>query len=419
MTDHAPYTSPLAAELGPDVRDRFLRYVTIDTQSDPDSSEFPSTAKQLDLSRMLVDELQELGVTDARLEDGYVMASLDGTGSTVVALLAHVDTTSDAPGAGVKPRLIENYDGGDITYDAAPGLLLSPVESPDLRAQKGRDVITTDGTTLLGADDKAGVAAIMTAVHYLHAHADAPRPPLRICFTPDEEVGKGISHLDLDALGAEVAYTLDGSTAGTIEDESFSADEMIVRFTGRQTHPGTAKDKMVNAMRLAGRFLDALPYAEAPETTSDREGFVHPYSIEGAVSEVTLRLILRDFDTGVLEERGRRMTKLAEATAAPFTDASVEVTITEQYRNMKDHLRERPEVAGIAVRAIETAGLKPIQGFIRGGTDGSMLTAKGLPTPNLFTGMHDIHSLKEWVSVQDMADSAATIVHLVRAWSKL
>lgn len=419
MTDHTPYTSPLAAELGADVRDRFLRYVTIDTEADENSTTFPSSAKQLDLSRALVDELLELGIADARLEDGYVLASLEGTaGSTVVALLAHVDTSPDAPGGGVKPRLIEDYDGGDITYDASPGLVLSPDESPDLGSQKGRDLITTDGTTLLGADDKAGVAAIMSAVKYLQEHPEAPRPPLRICFTPDEEVGQGISHLDLDALGAEVAYTLDGSTAGTIEDESFSADEMQIRFIGRQTHPGTAKDKMVNAMRLAGRFLDALPYAEAPETTSGRDGFVHPYSIEGATSEVTVRLIVRDFDRDVLADRCRRIRELAEETTAPFADATVEVTIKEQYRNMKDHLRDRPEITELAVQAIEAAGLTPIRGFIRGGTDGSMLTAKGLPTPNLFTGMHDIHSLKEWVCVQDMADSAATIVHLLGLWSQ-
>jgi peptidase T len=318
----------------------------------------------------------------------------------------------------VKPRVIENYDGSDITYDANPELVLSPKESPDLRAQKGRDVITSDGTTLLGADDKAGVAAIMTAVKYLQGHPEAPRPPLKICFTPDEEVGQGISHLDLDALGAEVGYTLDGSAAGSIEDETFSADHMVVRFQGRQTHPGAAKDKMVNALRLAGRFIDALPYDEAPETTSGREGFVHPASIEGTSNGVTIKLILRDFDTELLTERGRRVRALAEEIVAPFADGSVEVTISEQYRNMKDHLRDRPEMADIAHRAIEAAGLTPIRGIIRGGTDGSMLAAKGLPTPNLFTGMHDIHSLKEWVSVQDMADSAATIVHLVRLWSE-
>lgn len=419
MTDHARYTSELADELGPDVRERFIRYVKIDTQADEDSETFPSTAKQFDLSRILVDELLAMGVADARLEDGYVLASLEGTsGSTPVALLAHVDTSPDAPGGGVEPRVIENYDGSNITYDANPELVLSPIESPDLRAQKGRDVITSDGTTLLGADDKAGVAAIMTAVKYLQEHPKAPRPPLKICFTPDEEVGQGISHLDLDAFGAEVGYTLDGSTAGSIEDETFSADHMVVSFQGRQTHPGAAKDKMVNALRLAGRFIDALPYDEAPETTSGREGFVHPVSIEGTSSGITIKLILRDFDTELLTERGRRVRALAEEIVAPFADGSVEVTISEQYRNMKDHLRVRHEIADIAHRAIEAAGLTPIRGIIRGGTDGSMLTAKGLPTPNLFTGMHDIHSLKEWVSVQDMADSAATILHLARLWSE-
>ena len=419
MTDHARYTSELAAELGPDVRERFIRYVKIDTQADGDSETFPSTAKQLDLSRILVGELLAMGVADARLEDGYVLASLEGTsGSTPVALFAHVDTSPDAPGGGVKPRVIENYDGSNITYDANPELVLSPRESPDLRAQKGRDVITSDGTTLLGADDKAGVAAIMTAVKYLQEHPEAPRPPLKICFTPDEEVGQGISHLDLDAFGAEVGYTLDGSTAGSIEDETFSADHMVVSFQGRQTHPGAAKDKMVNALRLAGRFIDALPYDEAPETTSGREGFVHPASIEGTSSGVRIKLILRDFDTELLTERGQRVRALAEEIVAPFADGSVEVTISEQYRNMKDHLRDRPEIADIAHRAIEAAGLTHIRGIIRGGTDGSMLTAKGLPTPNLFTGMHDIHSLKEWVSVQDLADSAGTILHLVRLWSE-
>ncbi len=411
------YTSELAASLGPDILERFLRYVQIDTQADENSTEFPSSAKQMDLSRVLLDELLAMGVTDARIENSYVLASLPGkAGAPKVGFLAHVDTSPDASGTGVSPRVIDDYDGGVITYEGDPTLKLSPDDSPDLLAQKGRTLVTTDGTTLLGADDKAGVAAIMSAVKHMCAHPDPERAPVRICFTPDEEVGKGISHLDLDSFGADIAYTLDGSTAGTIEDETFSAYKLVVTFHGRIAHTGSAKGKLTNALKLAARFVERLPRDETPETTSDREGFIHPMSIVGTAATATVKIMTRDFELEAIHERNARVHRLAEEVTEGWPGASVEIETIEQYLNMKDVLKDRPEITDLAREAIKAAGLSPLSGKIRGGTDGSLLTAKGLPTPNLFVGMHDIHSEKEWVAVQDIADAAATVIHLVSLW---
>jgi tripeptide aminopeptidase len=412
-----PYGSPLAAELANDALERLVRYARIDTQSARVSDSYPSTAKQLDLSRLLLDELLALGLDDAELtEHGYVFATLPPVGRTdgsTVGLIAHVDTSPDAPATGVDPHVWRDYDGGEIELPG--GGALSPAESPLLGERVGHDIVTSDGTTLLGADDKAGVAEIMSAVAWLVSNPDVPRARARIGFTVDEEVGHGTDHFDLKAFGADFAYTVDGAVVGEIENETFSAIELTVTFSGVGVHPGSAKGKLVNPVKLAARFIESLPAGTlSPETTEGREGFVHPYEISGDAGSTTVTLILRDHDGAKLEEHDALVRRLAEEAVADEPRATVSFSRWDQYRNMGEALDRVPDVLEAALEAARRVGLEPSLASIRGGTDGSRLTEMGLPTPNLFTGGNEYHSVHEWISVQDMAISAATIVELLR-----
>lgn len=422
-TTPAPFTSPLAAAVAPDVLQRFLRYVRIDTQSQEDSPTYPSTAKQLDLSRLLATELQSLGLLDAAVDEyGYVMATLPATadrGGPTMGLVAHVDTSPEASGRDVRPRVIDRYDGRDISFPGDPQQALRPAENPDLQNYRGHDLVTSDGTTLLGADDKAGVAEIMAAVAHLVAHPELPHGRVRIAFTPDEEIGQGTKHFDLRAFGADVAYTVDGSTAGEIQDETFSASSVSVTIRGHNTHPGYAKGKMVNSIKLAADLLARLPREGlSPETTTGREGYVHPMAIEGGVEETTLRFIARDFSAEDLAAHETLLQRAADEIAAAEPRARVSVAIQRSYRNMKEYLTPHPRALAAAETAIRRAGLEPLRAAIRGGTDGARLSEQGLPTPNLFTGAHDYHSVREWISVQDMGAATATLIHLVQVWGE-
>jgi tripeptide aminopeptidase len=408
------FRTALARELAQDALERFLRYVQIDTESDPDSTAVPSTAKQLDLSRLLVNELKQLGVDDVELDEasGIVYASLPPNveGTTAIGLLAHVDTSPDVTGANVKPQVVR-YEGGSVPLPAEPSQVLSPEEWPELANHTGHEIVTTDGATLLGADDKAGVAEIMAAVAYLLRNPDDPRGPVKIAFTPDEEIGRGVDNFDFTRFGAEVAYTLDASTAGEVQDETFAALEARVRFRGRAVHPGYAKDIMVNAIRLAARFVATLPAELSPERTEEREGFVHPTRIDGDAETVEVRLILRDHDEEKLESHADVVRRVAAERGGT-------VELRRQYRNMKEFIDRVPQAIELADEAVRRAGLEPIHKVVRGGTDGSRLSELGLPTPNIFTGGQQAHSQREWICVADMGSAAEAIVHLVRLWAE-
>ncbi len=416
------YTSALAEELAADTLERFLRYVRIDTQSRRERSGSPSTPGQLDLARVLVSELRDAGLEDAQLDDnGYVVATLPGSGGTAngeaIGLIAHMDTSPDAPGYGVEPIVHRSYDGGVLELPRE-GTVLDPAAIPELVAKTGHDIVTSSSDTLLGADDKAGVAEIMAGVAYLAAHPELPRPTLRIAFTPDEEIGEGATLFDIERFGARCAYTLDGSELGELQDETFSAFEAVLTVRGVEVHPGQATGKMVNALRLASRIVAALPSDLAPETTEGRVGFIHPHEVKGSPSKAEVRLIVRDFDDEELD----RHVALLERTAREVVDAEprarLDVQVREQYRNMGSFLRQVPEVTDAAAAAIRAEGIEPIRRPIRGGTDGSKLSAMGLPTPNIFTGGHEYHSVREWASVQDMAAAAAVVVRLAEVWSR-
>ena len=414
------YSTPLAAGLAEDVLERFLRYVRIDTQSDDDSETYPSTAKQRDLGELLARELREVGVDNVEFtEHGYVFATLPGSAGPTVGLIAHMDTSSDESGTDVRPQVIRDYDGGDIVLPGDPRKVLRASENPILAQRAGHDIVTTDGTTLLGADDKAGVAEIMGAVAYLAAHPEIEHAPIRVAFTVDEEVGRGVDHFDIEEFGADFAYTLDGSELGRIDDETFSASDVRIRIEGHGVHPGTSKGKMVNAIKLAARIVERLPPDSlSPETTEGREGFVHPHRITGTTAEAELRFIARDFDASKLEEHEQLLRTLADEVAAEEPRAYVTVTVEESYRNMREFLDADPAVTEAADEAARRVGLEPWRDPIRGGTDGAMLSARGLLTPNIYTGAHQFHSVLEWASVQDMAMSAATIVELVKVWAE-
>jgi tripeptide aminopeptidase len=416
----APFSSPLAAELSEGVLERFLRYVRIDTQSDEDSPTSPSTAKQLDLSRLLVDELRALGLVDVQLtEYGCVVATLPGSpGAPVIGLIAHVDTTPDTPGAGVVPIVHENYAGGSIVLPGDPSQVIDPEEETELASRVGHDIVTSDGTTLLGADDKAGVAEIMAAVGYLR-HLQEPRATVRVAFTVDEEVGRGTEHFDLEAFGAEVGYTLDGSGIGELEIETFSARQARVTIRGRGAHPGSAKGKLANAVKLAADFVASLPQNSlSPETTEGREGFIHPSRVIASAEEAVITLLVRDHDQALLEHHTALVRQLAAALEEREPRARVTVDVQETYRNMRTVIDQHPRVVEAAEVAIRRAGVEPVRSIIRGGTDGAVLSEKGLPTPNIFTGGQNYHSLREWASVQDMAAAAATVVELVKVWAE-
>ncbi len=414
------YRTPLAAELADDVLERFLRYVRIDTQSDDDSTSYPSTAKQRDLGQVLQRELYGLGLEDAELtEHGYVFATLPGSAGPTVGLVAHMDTSPDESGTNVKPQVVRDWDGRDIVLPGDPRMVLRAEENPILAERVGHDIVTTDGTTLLGADDKAGVAEIMGAVAYLAGHPELEHAPIRVGFTVDEEVGRGVDHLDIDEFGADFAYTLDGSELGRIDDETFSASEVRIRIEGHSVHPGTSKGKMVNAIKLAARLLDRLPKQErSPETTEGREGFVHPTKVTGTTAEAELRFIARDFDAAKLAEHEDLLRRLADELATEEPRAQITVTVEESYRNMKEFLDADPAVTEAAYEAARRCGVEPWREPIRGGTDGTMLSARGLLTPNIFTGGQQFHSVLEWASVQDMAASAATVVELAKLWAE-
>lgn len=408
-------TDPMSPELA-----RFLRYVRVDTRSDPDGRGYPSTEKQKDLSRLLVDELRAMGVADAALDGhGVVTATIEATvphAVPVVGLVAHVDTSPDVSGTDVRPRLHPAYDGGPIHIDATT--VLTPEQSPQLRDHVGHTIITASGDTLLGADDKAGVAAIMTLAERLVTDPAIPHGRIRLAFTPDEEVGAGTRHFDVAAFGADYAYTVDGETAGEVENETFCADGATVTFHGVSVHPGYAKDKLVSAVKAAGRLLSLLPPDRAPETTEGRQGFLHPTAISGGVEKATLKLILRDFEEDGLAEHRRTVTTLAARVEAEMPGLRVEVAFEESYRNMRFVLARHPRVVELALEAVRRAGLAPRLGAIRGGTDGARLSAMGLPTPNLFTGGHLFHSRLEWVAVEDLAACVDTLEQLVRLWAE-
>jgi tripeptide aminopeptidase len=411
----------LAAQLAEDAAERFLRYVRIDTQSDEDSETYPSTEKQLDLLRLLADELSELGLDDAAIDEhGYVTATLPSTVShdtPTIAFFAHADTAREVTGANVKPQR-RLYEGGDIPLDDS-GSAIRPAESPQLASHVGHELITTDGTTLLGADDKAGIAEIMAAVAYLQAHPEVPHGPVKVAFNPDEEVGRGVIHFPVDTFGAVAAYTVDGSTAGEVQSETFSGAQVRMKIRGRAIHPGWAKGELVNAIKLAAAVVEKLPQDRlSPETTEEREGFVHPVLVSGDSSEVELRFIVRDFENAQLDAHVEYLRGIAEEVASKDGRASIDFESSVQYRNMRDTLEEHPEIVARLDEAVRRVGLEPKRTAIRGGTDGSALTEMGLPTPNIFTGGHDAHSEREWICVEDMGLAAATIVALAQVWQE-
>jgi len=406
------------------IADRFMRYVQIDTQSDPQSKTYPSTEKQKNLSRLLVKELLELGIADAEMDEyGYVYATIPSNSTKenipVICFCSHVDTAPDCSGTNVKPILHKNYDGEEIILPDDTSQVLSAVTHPYLYNHVKEDIITASGNTLLGADDKSGVAAIMQAAEFIIKNPSIKHGTVKILFTPDEEVGKGTAKLDMKRLGANFGYTLDGGEAGNLEDETFSADAATIIINGVIAHPGYAKNKLVNAMKIAGEILHALPKTEwAPEATEKKEGFVHPVRLEGIAEKATIEFIVRDFDTNVLKKYEERLKSIAEEVVGHYLGASMEFIVTEQYRNMKQVLDKNPQIAAYAAEAINRAGLDVTTESIRGGTDGSRLSFMGLPCPNIFTGMQCIHSKLEWIGVKDMAKAAETIVHLSMIWEE-
>jgi tripeptide aminopeptidase len=415
------FVSPLAAELADDVLERLLRYVRIDTQSSHGGTASPSTEKQLDLSRLLREELEEIGLDDVSLDEhGYVYGSLSGVESApAIGLIAHVDTSPDVSGTGVKPHVHEDYDGGLIELAGDPRVVLDPEELPLLKKKVGHDIVTSDGTTLLGADDKAGVAEIMAAVAHLKRNPEIEHAPIRVSFTVDEEVAGGAEHLDLERFGAKYAYTLDGSELGEIEAETFNAAKVTLTIRGRSTHTGTAKGQLVNAIKLAADFVATLPRDSlSPETTEEREGFVHPTRISGGAEETVVELIVRDHDATKMTEHVALLRRLAGEVTTREPRAAVEVREEEQYRNMGEVIDRHPEVIEAVEEAVRRLGIEPVHSIIRGGTDGARLSHRGLPTPNLFTGGSEYHSRREWASVQDMAAAAAAIVELAQVWAE-
>ncbi len=404
--------------------ERFLRYVTINTRSDESSSSCPSTPGQLTMLRILVNELREIGLDDVTMDEhGYVMATIPSTSSKrsvpVIGFLAHVDTSPEMPGLGVRPIVHRNYDGRDLVLPDDPDAVLRAASDPALAAHGGHDIVTASGTTLLGADDKAGVAEIMAAAEYLMDHPEIPHGAVRIAFNPDEEIGRGANHFDVGRFGAICAYTMDGGGAGEIEWESFSADAMTVTFKGFNTHPGYAKGRMINAIKMASEFIAKLPKDRlSPETTEGYDGYVHPYHLDASVDRTSVRLLIRDFTTAGLEEKEAFVEQVAHEVTEAYQSAQVEIRIEESYRNMREILEGYADVVEYAREAIRRAGLTPVERPIRGGTDGARLSFMGLPTPNVFAGEHNFHSRLEWVSAQDMDKAVEVIVQLCRVWEE-
>lgn len=402
--------------------ERFCRYVRIDTRADEQATKYPSSPGQLVLGKLLFEELMGLGFKDAAQDKhGIVTATIPATtkrAGPTIAWLAHMDTSPETTGTNVKPLVHRNYNGSDITLPGDETKVLRPAEFPELTKVVGKTVVTTDGTTLLGADNKAGIAVIMEAAKHLLANPQIEHGPIRICFTCDEEVGRGVDHVDVKKLGAVVGYTLDGMGQGEIEGETFSADKATVTITGVNIHPSIAKGKMVNAIRLAGIFLDGLPRAAlAPEVTEGREGFIHPYTIEGGVGKIVLQLLLRDFNTPKLAEEADLLRTIAKQLMTEYPAAKIEVEITKQYRNMADGVKKEPRAMAYAIEAMKRVGLEPRILSIRGGTDGSRLTELGLPTPNLSTAEHNPHSPLEWTCVEEMETAVKVLVELAQVWA--
>jgi len=403
------------------VLDRFLKYVQYDTQADETSQTYPSTQKQLVLLRDLAAELRSLGLVDAAMDEhGYVTATIPATTSKrlpTIGFIAHVDTSPELSGAGVKPIVHRKYDGRDLVLPDVPDAVLRAADCPPLRDRIGDDIVTASGTTLLGADNKAGVAEIVSAAEYLLTHPDVQHGPIRIAFTPDEEVGRGTLHFDVAAFGAQYAYTMDGSSRGELEFESFSADAMTITFIGFNTHPGYAKVQLINSIKVAAEFIQQLPRGMSPETTDGYEGFVHPYVLQGGGERTTIRFIIRDFKTEALRDKEQLLERLARE-AATRHHAKVEIAIEEQYRNMREVLDHHPHAVEYAREAMRRVGILVHEKPIRGGTDGSKLSFIGLPTPNIFAGEHNFHSRLEWVSVQDMEKAVDVIVQLAAVWAE-
>ena len=404
------------------VLDRFLRYVVIDTQSDGASPSQPSTEKQKTLGRLLVSELLAIGLSDAAMDDnGYVYATVPANTDKsvpVICFCSHMDTAPDFSGTNVKPQVLRNYAGGDITLVGDSSRVIRVAAHPELANQIGNDVVTSDGTTLLGADDKAGLAEIVTAAEILLTDKSIKHGVIKLLFTPDEEIGRGVDKADLKRLGAQFAYTMDGETAGSVEDETFSADGMELSISGVAMHPGFAKDRMENAIKIAGEIIARLPRNVSPEGTAGRDGFVHPVSVSGSMEKATINLIVRDFTEAGLTEKHAMVEEIAKDVLAGFPGSSYAITVKQQYRNMKQVLDRNPEIVDNAVEAIRRAGMTPVRGSIRGGTDGSRLSFMGLPCANIFAGGHAFHSPLEWVSKQDMEKAVTTIVELAKIWEE-
>ena len=404
------------------VTERFVRYAKIDTQSDPESPTCPSTEKQKNLSRILVEELIQIGIKDAELDEhGYVYGTIESNTTKKVPVLcfcSHVDTAPDCTGTNVKPVIHKNYDGKDIVLPGDRTQIIKVSEHPELKDQIGNDIITTDGTTLLGADDKAGVAEIMDAAHYLMNHPEVKRGKIRILFTPDEEIGRGADKADIKKLGADYGYTLDGGTVGSLENETFSADGVSIKIKGFSTHPGYAKNKMQHAIKIAAKIIGKIPIEKTPETTEKKQPFIHPTGINGGLEEVEIKFIIRAFDTPTLLALEEELRMIAVQVLSEYDKSSYEFTVTQQYRNMKEVLDKTPAIIDNALEAIKRSGLTPKLDSIRGGTDGSRFSFMGLPCANIFAGEHGIHSKQEWVSSQDMQKAVETIVNLVNIWEE-
>lgn len=404
--------------------DRFLKYAGYDTQSDENSETFPSTLKQKILGEELVKELITMGLTDAEMDEhGYVMATIPATtvknDVPVIGFIAHMDTSPEVTGANVKPILHTGYDGKDIVLPQDSSIVITVADNPDLKDKAGETIITSDGTTLLGADNKAGIAEILDAAGYLVTHPELKHGTIRICITPDEEVGQGTKYFDVEKFGAAYAYTIDGEQLGSIENETFCADSMTVTFKGVNIHPGFAKNKLVNSIKIAAAFIETLPKNSlSPETTEDKQGYVHPYVLNGGIEETSVKFLLRSFEVDELRTQEALIRKLADAAVMKFPKAAVEFKVDESYRNMRFVLDKYPDIMDHARMAMELVGIRPHLGSIRGGTDGARLSYMGLPCPNLFAGEHSFHSKREWVSVEDMQNAVLTIINLAMVWEE-
>lgn len=406
----------------PDILERFISYVKIDTQSDEESESFPSTEKQFNLLKKLKSELEEMKLEEVNLDKwGYLTATLKTNQQgkmPAIALIGHVDTSPDVSGKDVKPQLHKDYNGKDIVINEKDNVILKVSETPELLKKEGKTIITSDGTTLLGADDKAGVAEIMCAINYLQKNPDHPRPNIRILFTPDEEVGRGTEHITVDQIKADYGYTLDGEKLGEIEDETFCADTVEIYLTGIMVHPGYAKDKLVNAIKIASAIIDSFPEDSlSPETTEKREGYIHPFSISGGGEKVTVKILIRDFEETGLKEKEDYIKEAVENILKKFKGAKADIKIIESYRNMKIVLDKYPKVTEKAVKAIANSGITPHKNIIRGGTDGARLSFMGLPTPNIFTGGSNFHSRYEWITLEDMKKASEVVINLMKLWT--